>query len=108
MRLAFSCDRLPAFGCCAKLQIGTCGRAWRPGRLAGGGRGLLGPRGQGSPLARSPQGTAELMVTVGTRGPGTGRIGCWGRGWTETRRSCSGEGLGAAWGLVASHPRPCS
>lgn len=28
-------------------------------------------------------------------GPGTGRRGCWGRGWTETRRSCSGEAWGA-------------
>ena len=29
-----------------------------------------------------------------------GRRGCWGRGWTETRRSCSGEAWGAPWGGV--------
>lgn len=50
--------------------------------------------------ACSPQGTAGPTRTVGTSGPGTGRSGSWGRGWTGTRRSCSGEGLeeAGAWG----------
>lgn len=68
-------------------------------RGGGGGRGRVQVRRQGvlaggSLPARSPQDTVELMTTVGTKGPGTGRSGCWGRGWTETRRSCLGEGLG--------------
>lgn len=50
---------------------------------------------------RSPQGTAGLTRTAGTSGPGTGRSGCWGRGWTGTKRSCSGEGS-SEWGPGAS------
>lgn len=71
------------------------------------GGGLAGALDWGSPPVYSPQGTAEPMVTVGMRGPGTGRSGCWGRGWTETRRSSSGEGLGGCPGAGAHDPSGC-
>lgn len=51
----------------------------------------------GAHCCLGPQGTAGLTRTVQKTGPGTGRSGCLGDGWTGTRRSCSGEGL-EVWG----------
>lgn len=44
-------------------------------------------------LPGPPQGTAGPMTTVRTTGLGTEKSGCWGDGWTGTRRSCFGEDL---------------